>query len=130
MRLTLVAVDNVLSMEHATVEPGDGLTVIVGPNGAGKTNMTRVVTLAGLALRWLEERSCTRTSTLTPYTGWPSHAFDSNHRLHTDGRRLQCAPEPCPRHRWRGTYRAAVTATMKSIIAWRAAGLNPRIARS
>ena len=51
MRLTSVTADNVLSMEHATVEPGDGLTVIVGPNGAGKTNMVRVVICQG-------EKSC------------------------------------------------------------------------
>ena len=57
VRLTSVTARNVLSMEHATVEPCDGLTVFVGPNGAGKTNMVRVVTLAGLALEWLEERS-------------------------------------------------------------------------
>jgi hypothetical protein len=57
MRLTSVTADNVLSIEHASLEPDDTLTVIVGPNGAGKSNIVRVVTLAGLALEWLEERN-------------------------------------------------------------------------
>jgi len=57
MRLTSVTTDNMLSMEHASLEPDDTLTVIVGPNGAGKSNFVRVVTLAGLALEWLEERN-------------------------------------------------------------------------
>jgi hypothetical protein len=57
VRLTLVAAHNLLSMEHAVIEPDDGLTVIVGPNAGGKSNMVRLVTLAGLMLEWLEERS-------------------------------------------------------------------------
>jgi len=57
LRLTLVTADNVLSIEHASLEPDDTLTVIVGPNGAGKSNIVRVITLAGLALEWLEERN-------------------------------------------------------------------------
>ena len=57
MRLTSVKADNVLSMEHALLEPDDTLTVIIGPNGAGKSNVVRVITLAGLALEWLEERN-------------------------------------------------------------------------
>ena len=40
-----------------------------------------------------------------------------------------CRRAACPRSR-RGIYRAAVTATMKSMIAWRAAGLSSRIGRS
>ena len=44
-------------MEHAAIDPDENLTVLVGPNGAGKSNVVRVVTLAGLALEWLEERS-------------------------------------------------------------------------
>lgn len=57
MRLTSVTADNVLSMEHTLLEPDDTLTVIVGPNGVGKSNIVRVVTLAGLALEWLDERT-------------------------------------------------------------------------
>jgi predicted ATPase len=57
MRLTSVTADNMLSMERASLEPDDTLTVIVGPNGAGKSNIVRLVTLAGLALEWLEERN-------------------------------------------------------------------------
>ena len=55
--LTSVMIGNMLSMEHATLEPDGTLTVIVGPNGAGKSNVVRAVTLAGLGLEWLEERS-------------------------------------------------------------------------
>lgn len=64
-----------------------------------------------------------------------NHIPHSGHRV-GDGWQVSWVPgeilsqEPRPRHHWRGTYRAAVTAMTKSMIAWRAAGLNPRIARS
>lgn len=50
-----------LSLESVEIELTGGLTVFVGPNGAGKTNLVRLVTMAGLALEWLEERD-SRTS--------------------------------------------------------------------
>ena len=50
-----------------------------------------------------------------------------------DGDQLVAAPLPSPdsaRISAQKTYRATVTATIKSMIALRAAGLNPRIARN
>lgn len=62
MRLTRIAAGNVLSLEYVEIELTDGLTVFVGPNGSGKTNLVRLVTMAGLALEWLEERSSPTSS--------------------------------------------------------------------
>jgi recombinational DNA repair ATPase RecF len=55
MRLPSVTADNVLSMEHASFEPDDTLTVIVGLNGVGKSN---IVLVAGfdLAVSSIPER--------------------------------------------------------------------------
>ena len=52
MRLTRLAIDNLLSFEHFELDQIDpSLTTIVGPNGAGKTNIVRVLDLvAKLAL--------------------------------------------------------------------------------
>jgi ABC-type Mn2+/Zn2+ transport system ATPase subunit len=50
-------IGDMLSLEQATLEPDGTLTVLVGPNGTGKSTVVRAVTLAGLGLEWLEERS-------------------------------------------------------------------------
>ncbi len=68
MRLTWLAADNMLSMKHAEVAVGDGLTVFVGPNGSGKTNLVRLMTMASLALEWLEERSSRVSGPMGPRT--------------------------------------------------------------
>ena len=58
MRLTRLAIDNLLSFEHFELDQIDpSLTTIVGPNGAGKTNIVRVLNLVMTALDWAEDRA-------------------------------------------------------------------------
>ena len=57
MKLTRIAVRNLLSFADEDLVLDRGLTVVVGPNGAGKSNLARLVGLAGMALEWLEDRS-------------------------------------------------------------------------
>src|SRR5579875_2855908 len=58
MKLTRLAIDNLLSFDHLEMDQIDpSLTTIVGPNGSGKTNLARLFTLVTTALDWVEERA-------------------------------------------------------------------------
>lgn len=75
MRLTHLAVENLLSFDHFELDFDRPTTVVVGPNGSGKTNLLRAIGLVGDALGWAAEAEAMEQP------GWPAPVGGAGQRL-------------------------------------------------